>query len=256
MATKLDKIVHDIKLIKIQGAQNICKAGLIAWESAKNKKSATKKLIAARPTEPMLFNALDYANSGMPVYEILEKIEKDNLLLAKNGAELIKNNMKIFTHCHSSTVVDILIAAKKQGKHFEVYNTETRPLFQGRKTAADLAKAGIIVHHSVDSAGMISLSKADLLLIGADAITENSVFNKIGSGMFAELAKKFNVPVYVCSHSWKFSEKPITVEQRSPDEVWKIKNKKIKIMNPAFELIPSKNITGIVCEKGILAFKH
>jgi len=58
---------------------------------------------------------------------------------------LVKNRDVIFTHCHSTNVVNSLIYAKKKGKKFQVYNTETRPLFQGRKTANELKKAGIKV---------------------------------------------------------------------------------------------------------------
>jgi len=48
---------------------------------------------------------------------------------------------------------------KKQRKKFEVYNTETRPLFQGRKTAKELKGAGIKVTMFIDSAMDIALSK-------------------------------------------------------------------------------------------------
>ena len=38
----------------------------------------------------------------------------------------------IMTHCHSSVVTAILLEARRQGKHFEVINTETQPRLQGR----------------------------------------------------------------------------------------------------------------------------
>ncbi|MBR7037315.1 hypothetical protein IKI14_05760 [bacterium] len=36
----------------------------------------------------------------------------------------------MFTHCHSSSVIKILIKANKYGKNIHVYNSETRPLYQ------------------------------------------------------------------------------------------------------------------------------
>ncbi len=252
MAT-LDKVVSDIKNLKIQGAENIAEAGLKAWSSAKDKKTAARKLISARPTEPMLQRVIHIAASGVPVNEILNKLKNDKNKIYKNGAKLIINGMKIFTHCHSSTVVGILKEANKQGKKFEVHNTETRPLFQGRITAAQLAGAGIKVHHYVDSAAMQAMKNADLFLIGADAITQRGIYNKIGTGMFADTANCLGIPVYCCAHSWKFA-KNVKVEERGGDEVWKGAPREINIHNPAFELAEKDLIKGIISEHGVLNY--
>ncbi len=249
MAT-LRQTVSKIKNLKIQGSQRIAEAGLLAWRSAKDKKKATKLLMNARPTEPMLFKALKIANSGVSAEKILKKLGKDKKEIYKIGANLIKNNMKIFTHCHSSTVIGILKAAKRQGKKIEVYNTETRPLFQGRITAKELARLKIPITHFVDSAAMLAMKKADIFLIGADWISNKGIVNKIGTGLFADIA---NVPIYCCSHSWKFSNKDIEIEERHRNEVWKT-SKKIKIRNPAFELAERKFIRGIISELGILNY--
>ncbi|HCB51660.1 TPA: hypothetical protein DEP21_03745 [Patescibacteria group bacterium] len=40
-------------------------------------------------------------------------------------------------------MVKILTTARNQGKKIHIYNTETRPLYQGRITSADLLKAGV-----------------------------------------------------------------------------------------------------------------
>ena len=67
------QVVQDIKDIKIQGATNIAKAAFdILITESKNQtfdsseefltfiESAMQMLISARPTEPMLFNGMDY----------------------------------------------------------------------------------------------------------------------------------------------------------------------------------------------------
>ena len=254
MAT-LAQVIRDIKSLKIQGAQAIAEAALHAWAKAKDKKKAAQMLIAARPTEPMLQNVLRLANSGKLSYNAILKKLAEKEKIYKIGAKLIRNRMVVFTHCHSSTVVGILKEAKRQGKKFEVRNTETRPLFQGRITARELAKAGIKVCHYIDSAAMQAMRDADIFLFGADAITKEGVYNKIGTEMFAEVASTyFKIPVYSCTHSWKFSKRPIRVEQRPRSEIWKGAPNKIKIYNPAFELAEKRFITGIVSELGILTF--
>jgi len=254
MAT-LREVVRDIKNVKIQGATAIAIAALKAWMQAKDKVRATKLLISARPTEPLLFHAIAAANAGQDPQELIERLIADKKRIVKYGAELIKNNMVVFTHCHSSTVVDILKEAKKEGKNFEVRNTETRPLFQGRITSKELAKAGIKVKHYVDSAAMEAMRGAHIFLFGADAITKEGVYNKIGTRMFAEIAVTyFKIPTYSCAHSWKFSKEKIIVEERPKSEVWRNAPKGIEIYNPAFELVERKFIKGVVSQLGIFSF--
>ena len=55
---KFKKIVKGIKTIKIQGAKNIAKQALYAYTLFPSQKSK-RKLIALRPTEPMLINVLE-----------------------------------------------------------------------------------------------------------------------------------------------------------------------------------------------------
>ncbi len=253
------KLYKDIKTLRIQGAQNIAKA---AVKCLKLKGISKKKLLSLRPTEPMLKNALDYAEDygiETTLNHFNEALEKIN----KFGTRKIKNNSTIFTHCHSSTVISVLKEAKKQGKNFKVFNTETRPLYQGRKTAKELSKLGIDVTQVVDSAAGVALKKSqtmkkvNLVLLGCDAIlSDGSVINKIGSGMFAEIAYHHKIPVYIVTDSWKFSPRRVDIEQRNFKEIWKNAPRKIKIKNPAFEIINPKHITGIISELGILKPKE
>ena len=97
--------------------------------------------------------------------------------------------------------------------------------------------------------------KVDLILLGSDAITKKGVINKIGSGMYAELAKLHKIPFYIVTNSLKFTNKSIKLEEREIEEVWNDKeSKKIKIRNPAFEFIQKKLITKIISELGTLKY--
>src|SRR3989338_5882476 len=110
------------------------------------------------------------------------------------GKKIIHNKKKIFTHCHSSTVVGVL----KLNKKLTVFNTETRPLYQGRRTGEELNKAGINVVNIVDAAALEYIQKSDAVVLGADAILNNGdVINKVGSGMYAEIAYDNKKPVYI-----------------------------------------------------------
>ncbi|MBW2996124.1 hypothetical protein KY332_02355 [Candidatus Woesearchaeota archaeon] len=275
-------IVADIKEIKIQGAQNVARAaaqaiGIVANEfrDASRKEllfhlnTAKQTLLKTRPTEPGMRNVLNYLVFKLEQEEeVIRKLNERMMYvrkhfddvnedIAKIGAKKVVNKSIVFTHCHSSAVVRILLKAKKERKRFQVYNTETRPLFQGRLTARELARAGIPVVHFIDSAGRIALKEADIMLIGADAISsEGKVINKIGSEMFAEIADKYDVPVYVCTDSWKFDPLSVfgyeeEIEQRTGKEVWPAAPKGVIVDNKAFENIDSNLITGIISELGV-----
>ena len=249
---RFNQVVRDIKDIKIQGANNIAKSALLAYNSLLKTKKAKQQLINARPTEPLLVNVLNKVGK-LTNKQILNHFKDVQEKINKSALKLIKNNSIIFTHCHSTAVVKAIIYAKKHGKKFQVYNTETRPLFQGRKTAAELKKAGIRVTIFVDSAMGLALRQAGIILLGADAILKTGAINKIGSNMIAELASKHKIPVYVLADSWKFA-KNIKIEERDFREVWKSAPKSIKIRNPAFEKIEKKYIQGIISEFGVLSY--
>ncbi len=262
--------VRAIKSLKIQGAQRIALKGAKALTTCKQLseiKLAAKELGKARPTEPCLRNALRYASKGLPgdfsgelrqrLSYIQHYFSDAQQKIAVYGARRIKQGNIVFTHCHSSTVVEILKLAKAKGRHFSVHNTETRPFYQGRITARELVKAGIKVTHFVDAAARMAIKKANIMLIGADAVTSDGfVVNKIGSEMFAEIANAYQIPVYACTLSWKFD--PATafgfderLESRFTKEVWAKPPKNLKISNVVFEKVHPRLITGIISELGI-----
>ena len=249
---RFNQILRNIKSIKIQGASNIAKAGFRAYQLFPTS-SAKKKLIAVRPTEPMLEKVLNLSEKQSEK-EILKHFRETQEKINKQVLTIIKNNDIIFTHCHSTNVVNSLIYAKKKGKNFQVYNTETRPLFQGRKTAKELSRAKIKVTHFTDNAIAEALNSVDKVFLGADALTEKGIINKIGSELIARIAKENKIPVYIIADSWKFTKKPVPIEQRSLNEVWNIASKNIKIRNPAFEFVPKKYLTKIISELGILSY--
>ncbi|MFP4402971.1 MAG: translation initiation factor eIF-2B [Nanoarchaeota archaeon] len=281
------KVLKDIKSLKIQGAENIAIEAVKSLKLVlKNSKAtsienlnkelnvAIKQLILTRPTEPAMRNSLNFILNSISVKNsnsikdftnelnkrinvVLTHFSDSKKKIIEVGSKKIKKSYIVFTHCHSSTVVDILINAKKRKINFEVHNTETRPLFQGRKTALELSKSNILVTHYIDSAAMFALKKADIVLIGADAIqSDGRVINKIGSLMFAEIAFKLGIPVYCCMNSWKFDPKTIfgedeKIENRCSNEIWEKCPKNVKICNPAFDFIEPSKISGIISELGI-----
>ncbi len=259
---EFDKIIKDIKNIKIQGARNVAKAALKAYYLDPTKKSK-EKILKSRPTEPMMRHVLDMASSEKySKKDILSHFDLAQEKINKHTLKLIKSNDVIFTHCHSTNVSGTLFNAKKKGKKFEVYNTETRPLYQGRKTAKEMKKHGIKVTMFVDSALGVALTKemgtkkVNKVFLGSDALLDKGIINKIGSEVISRIAKQEKIPVFIVADSWKYSKDKLPLEQRNLNEVWDKAPKKIKIKNPAFEFVPKKYITGIISELGNLTYSE
>lgn len=258
-----------IKNLEIQGATRIAIAATQAFgevlkktKERKELEKAVELLKSARVTEPALRNSLSYCLNNYEkdpdvVSTVLNHFKTSKEKIIKFGTEKIHDGMIVFTHCRSGTVTGILIKAWNQGKRFKVFQTETRPRYQGRLTAQELAEAGIPVTHCVDSAGRLLIQKADIFLFGSDAITaEGNVINKIGTLIFAEFANQHKIPVYSATNSWKFSVETIRgkeeeIEERDPKEVWEASPPGITVFNPAFELTPADQITGIITELGV-----
>ncbi len=287
------RIEADIKSVKIQGAESIAREAVRAFLAAENEafkslqstkdylrrlQNARDRLFATRPTEPALRNALGLLFSDVRAEkcksmndmhaDILTRervVQKhfDHVIvtLPQIGSSKLKNDAHIFTHCHSSAVIAIILDAVVSGKKITVHNTETRPLLQGRITAQELAKHGVKVIHYPDSAARIAIKQCDLVLLGADAIDSDlKVYNKIGSELVCVIAKEYNIPVYICTDSWKFDPRTTNIwkeeiEERSPKEIWADAPKGVTIKNYAFEKIDRKLITGIICEFGIFTLE-
>jgi len=256
---KFDNLIYDIKSLKVQGAENVCKVAIEAY-LLNPTRSGAKKILATRSTEPLMQNAIKELqkskNPKQTAKKFLNNLKKSHEKIVKAGAKLIKKDMNIYVHCHSSTVMDILKYAKEiHKKHFVVYTTEVEPKLQGHLTAEDLAKFKIKVIVLPDLAAEQALRKCHLFLFGADAYSKTEVANKIGTKTLTNLAKYYKIPRYTCLVSRKFTKK-IKIEMRLPKEVWDERNENIQVLNPAFDKTKLKNLTGIISEFGILKPKQ
>lgn len=248
-------------------------------------------LSTSRPTARNLFWALErmrktaYANKSEPVRKIKKILLKEaNMIfeddkeicrkIGKFGSKLIKNKDKILTHCNAGglatadygTALGVLFTARKAGKRIRVYVDETRPVLQGsRLTTWELMREKIDTTLICDNMAAHLMAKGgiDKVIVGADRIAGNGdTANKIGTYNLAVLAHYHRIPFYVAAPTSTIdtrikSGKGIPIEERNPDEVRKIKGvyvspKRVKVLNPAFDVTPNKFVTAIITENGIL----
>jgi S-methyl-5-thioribose-1-phosphate isomerase len=260
----------------------------------------------ARPTAVDPVNAMDDVRREMARGKTVE--EKKSLALAaaeefanedvrhceqigKHGAKLIRNGMKILTHCNAGWLafVDIgtatapMYAAQKLGKKFHVFCDETRPRSQGATlTAWELAQQKISHQIIADNAAghLMQRGEIDLIIVGSDRTLGHTgeVANKIGTYTKAVLAARHKIPFYVAiplsTIDWNLKHGfDIPIEERSAGEVlgawgdlnlrfgisnFKSKRAYVRVANPTsgarnpgFDVTPAELITGIITPVGI-----
>jgi S-methyl-5-thioribose-1-phosphate isomerase len=255
-------------------------------------------LAAARPTAVDPINALNAVRREMARDETVagqqalalaaaEEFASEDVrhceAIGRHGTKLIRNGMKILTHCNAGWLafVDIgsatapLYAAQAQGKKFHVFCDETRPRSQGATlTAWELAQQKISHQIIADNAAghLMQRGEIDLVIVGSDRVLGRTgeVANKIGTYTKAVLAARHKIPFYVAiplsTIDWKLKrgldipieERPAAevlgawgVNRRGQREYIRVANPTSGARNPGFDVTPAELITGIITPAGI-----
>ena len=192
--------------------------------------------------------------------------------IGKHGSTLLPDTCTVLTHCNAGalacsswgTALGVIRSAVREGKNIKVISCETRPLLQGaRLTAWELARDGIDVTTITDSmaAHFMRAGAIDAVIVGADRITGDAVFNKIGTYMHAVCARHHHIPFYVAAplstFDWVKTERDVIIEERGREEVTTMGNRiyvpdGAHVRNPAFDATPMDLVTAIVTERGIV----
>ena len=113
------------------------------------------------------------------------------------------------------------------------------------------------------SATVMKNGWVNAVFVGCDRVAANGdTANKIGTSVVATVAKRYNVPVYICAPTSTIdlntkTGADIHIEQRPAEEVtemWyreRMAPEGVKVFNPAFDVTDHDLIAGIVTEYGI-----
>ncbi|MEX0285779.1 MAG: S-methyl-5-thioribose-1-phosphate isomerase [Paracoccaceae bacterium] len=190
--------------------------------------------------------------------------------------------VRLLTHCNAGwlatvdwgTATSPMYHAHDAGLNIHVWVDETRPRNQGALTAWELGQHGISHSYIVDNAGghLMQHGLVDLVITGTDRTTaRGDVCNKIGTYLKALAAHDNGVPFYVALPSptidWTVSDgvAEIPIEERAGREVSHIMGldgagelDTVQVTppgsglgNPAFDVTPSRLVTGLITERGI-----
>ncbi len=236
----------------------------LSWAVARGMESARRCSTPAKARKELLAEARRLHREDVAA----------NRAMGRHGADLVPDGGGLLTHCNTGalatagygTALGVIRAAWEQGKRFQVFCTETRPWLQGaRLTAWELVQMGIPANLVVDSAAgsLMQQGLVQTVVVGADRIAANGdVANKIGTYTLAVLAKEHGASFYVAAPISTVdlsipSGEGITVEERPPEEVthWAgtpTAPEGIGVRNPAFDITPSRYVSGIITERGVV----
>lgn len=195
-------------------------------------------------------------------------------MIGEYGLSLLKPGDGILTHCNAGqlatskygTATAPIYLGHERGYNFKVFADETRPLLQGaRLTSYELHSAGVDVTLICDNMACMVMKNGwvNAVFVGCDRVAANGdAANKIGTSGVATIAKRFNIPFYICAPSSTIDMNTPTgddihIEERKPEEVTKMWYKEpmapdgIKVFNPAFDVTDHEYITAIITEYGI-----
>lgn len=295
--TTVERLADAIRRLEVRGAPALGVAGAFGValsalsctsdvEFAETVAAAAALLKGTRPTAVNLAWGIDKVLRSMEnlppdmarflavtaAKNIATEDESCCMLLGRNGAVLLPQIGTVLTHCNAGalacstwgTALGVIRSAHKMGKRISVISCETRPLLQGsRLTAWELHHDNIPVTSIIDSeaAYLMRQGKIDCIIVGADRITKDAVFNKIGTYMHAVCARHHHIPFYVAAPSSTFdvdaAEAEIVVEERGRDEVAALFGRPtvpegVAVINYAFDATPLDLVTAIITEKGVL----
>ena len=208
-----------------------------------------------------------------------KKIGEEGFKIIKKKYNKEKRVINILTHCNAGwlatvdwgTALSPIFFAKKEKIPIHIWVDETRPRNQGALlTAWELKNANIPYTIIVDNAGgyLMQSGKVDLCIVGSDRTALNGdVCNKIGTYLKAIAAFDNGIPFYVAlpistiDMNLKKGISNIKIEERPANELSKVRSRKnqiseiyfknANIANPAFDITPSKYISGLITEFGL-----
>jgi translation initiation factor eIF-2B subunit delta len=203
-----------------------------------------------------------------------ERITAADELIAQTASSKILPGDVILIFAKSSLVLKTLLAAKAAGTPFRVIVLDSKPLFEGKSMALDLADAGITVQYSLIQAASHAVTEATKVFLGAHAMMTNGrLYSRVGTALVAMLAQKKDIPVIVCCESLKFTDRvaldsivgnEIAPAEELLSEDWKDGKEKegtlkkwsetpgLQILNVLYDVTPAEMVNMIVTEYGSL----
>ncbi|KAG1714057.1 Translation initiation factor eIF-2B subunit alpha [Nymphon striatum] len=191
----------------------------------------------------------------------INRLKPSRLKIANTSFPFIQDGSKILTHSMSRVVYETFKTAAKANIRFHVFVTDSAPDYKGRKFHKILENDNIPCTLILDNAVGYIMEKIDLVMVGAEAVTENGgIINKVGTVTIAICAAAFHKPFYVLAESFKFlREYPLNQDdvpknfRFMPSVLNSLTSEELKNEHPHTDHTPANYITLLFTDLGILA---
>ena len=202
------------------------------------------------------YNSVDAARAATDeaIDAVVADVERAKHEAAKAAVDVLEDGSTILTHDFSSTVMEAIELAAQGGHHLDVYVTEARPRFIGRKAVRTLAGIDRVEPTLVvDSAAGHYLDECDRVVVGMDCIVDDTLYNRVGTFPIAATAAELAVPVSVLGSSAKLIDEGFAFENefRSSSEVMREPADGFDVANPAYDATPTHLLDDVVTDDGV-----
>ncbi len=169
--------------------------------------------------------------------EFVERVDRESKLIAPHLLTIVEEGKMVLTISRSSTLLDAFRWIHSQGSVFRVLCAESLPGGEGVRVVEELGRHGITVELFPDDDLDRQLRRVQVVLVGADTVSQLGVINKRGTRRLALFARRFGIPAYVVAGSTKFLPAGLPLPAYSEE---------------LFDVTPLKDISGAICEEGVL----
>jgi translation initiation factor eIF-2B subunit delta len=175
------------------------------------------------------------------------QLRQHALDVAEGALGLIGERSIVVTLSYSSTVQYAICHAQRAGRRLDVICAESSPGREGHATGQVLANCGVPVRVLCDADAIAAIARADLVLVGADMLTNQGLVNKIGSLAMATAARAAGKPFYTLCGSEKFLPPGFKPPALTTGEPRGAHPSELEV-----DFTPLELLSGIVTEQGIL----
>jgi len=255
---------------RISGSSDLAIRALEAFEafctatrSPDELRDLAGRLEAAQPSMAAVRNVahlcaqlvIDGNEPAIALREVRRELEGAQEKIARNAIKVFPTRVSVVTLSRSAAVVATCKWLHGRGRLAAVTVLESRPGFEGRRTAEELAAAGIPTTIVADALGPVLLRECDAVIAGADSVLrDGALVNKIGTYGLALAAKAAGKPFHATCEVLKIdaahtSKTVPPAARRPPEELEPPPN--VAAVNVYFDVTPPELVTSYITDKGV-----
>ncbi len=205
-----------------------------------------RNIIEGQPSMAVVLNVASRILVAKDEGELL-RLKSEFLDAEKNtvnkAIDRLKGYRKVATISYSKTVLETLKLTRPK----RVYVSVSHPAREGEKLAQELISCGIDVILFEDVAYSLVMKDVDAVFVGADAVLDDCIVNKIGSFYLALLADYFKKDFFVLANKFKFLSDDLKGKYKILDmDPSEITHLNCDVVNVYFEKVPLEFVKEII----------